>query len=181
MGDAVARRVADAWGAPGNECDFVVGGVHDVSGRAVSRSGQEDGRRMTPELADDLRLLIDRDGPAAAGSVDVSAAFTPEQVQFQLRKFFAAPGAPAAVELVHGAERIGPVTERSLRRSERNAAEPSSSYEAGGGERLLLGGVSARYRLLTFSCQRCHAEAHRIYYDGRNLPTCRHGTMRLRR
>jgi|HubBroStandDraft_2_1064218.scaffolds.fasta_scaffold65866_2 hypothetical protein len=79
---------------------------------------------MTPELADDLRVLIDRDAPTSAASIDVTSAVTLGQVQSRLGQHFAAPNAAGSVELVIGETRVGPVTEKSLRRSRGTVAEP---------------------------------------------------------
>lgn len=133
------------------------------------------------ELIEDLQMLVDRNAPATSESIDVTGAATFDQVQHQIGTYLRAGGAPPAVTIMVGEASAGVVTRESLERSDGTAAEPTAPYELGAGERLQLPGYSTRYRLLEFACSRCPDPVYRIYYDARDLPSCAHGQMELRR
>lgn len=134
------------------------------------------------DLIDDLQVLVDPDPPSAVASIDVTGAVTLDQVQYRLCDYFAATGAPDAVTVMVGNIPAGVVTRESLEKANRTAAKSSTGYQVGAGERIQLPGESASYRLLEFSCSRCHNQAFRIYYDERILPTCpTHGQMELKK
>ena len=133
------------------------------------------------DLIDDLQVLVDPDPPPTVASIDVTNAVTLDQVQYRLDDYFAATGAPVAVTVMVSNIPAGVVTRKSLEKANRTAAESSTSYQVGGGERIQLPGKSTSYRLLEFFCSRCHSRAFRIFYDDRTLPTCpKHGQMELK-
>jgi hypothetical protein len=119
-----------------------------------------------------LAVLLDPDAPAAAEQLSVTDVYTVTDVEIRLRDYFGKHDACDAVTLLLGAEVLGVATRKRLELSSGTAADPAIGAEVGGGERSMLPGVSTRYKLLRFRCRRCQAEAHRIYYDARELPTC---------
>jgi len=129
----------------------------------------------------ELQVLVDGASPAASESFEVEDAYTVDDVQFQLEEFFSRHGAPDAVNVVVDRRPAGVVTRQSLKRAGGNVAESPVAAEVGGGERSQLPGLSARYRLLMFTCRICATPAYRIHYDERDLPMCEHGPMELHR
>jgi hypothetical protein len=138
-----------------------------------------DGADNGDGLVSELRVLIDRDSPPASQSFEVEDAYTVDDVQFQLMGFFGRPGAPQAVNVIVDGKPAGVISRQSLNRAGGTMAGPAA--EVGGGERIQLPGLSARYRLLVFACPSCGGEAYRIHYDERDVPACKHGPMELRR
>ena len=121
-------------------------------------------------------VLFDPEEPLAPDLVAVRDTATFNDVQSQLEKYFSTPGAADAVTLVAAGERLGVVSRKSLGPPGMTAgADSGSAYELGGGERLVLPGLSTHYKLLRFRCGQCSAEAFAIHYDTRNLPACEHG------
>jgi hypothetical protein len=139
------------------------------------------GRSDNGELISELQVLVDGTSPAATESYEVKDAFTVDDVQFELADYFGRSGAPQAVNVVVDGIPAGVVTRQSLKRAGGNVAESAAAAEVGGGERIQLPGLSARYRLLVFTCPGCDGVAYRIHYDERDLPMCDHGPMELRR
>jgi hypothetical protein len=123
-------------------------------------------------LKRDLAVLLDPDAPAAAEQLSVTDVYTVNDVEIRLRDYFGKHDACDAVTLLLNAELLGVATRKRLELSGRTAADPAIGAEVGAGERGTLPGVSTRYKLLRFRCKRCQAEAHRIHYDARELPTC---------
>lgn len=131
-------------------------------------------------LISDLQVLVDEAvSPPASESMSVESAWTLDDVQFKLESFFSQAGAPVAVNVVVDGKSAGVVTKQSLERAGGTVAEPSAKGDIGTGDRIQLPGISARYRLLVFTCARCDSSAYRIYYDVRDLPGCEHGLMEL--
>lgn len=129
--------------------------------------------RLRDELGE---VLFDPDVPAAAELVAVPMTATFNDVQIRLEKYFRTPGAADAVTLVAAGEHLGVVSRKSLGPLGMTAGDSGAGpYEVGGGERLALPGLSARYKLLKFRCRRCSAEAFWMHYDTRGLPACGKG------
>lgn len=126
------------------------------------------------ELTSELQILIDPDARQVPPSIDVvkEDVGTIDEAQALLADYFGRPGAPDSVSLIADGSYLGTATRNTLRQSQRRAGDPGPSGDVGVGDGIQLPGASTRYKLLTFACRRCQAEAYRVHYDDRNLPTC---------
>ena len=133
------------------------------------------------ELVEEVRPLTASEATGATADLNHQGAPTYEAVEFQLGQYFRANPAVGKVNLLLYGRKVGVVTPDSLGRNADKMAGEAPAPQTGVSERGQLPGISTKYRLLVFTCQECPDRKYRIHYDERDIPSCPHGKMELRR
>jgi hypothetical protein len=144
---------------------------------------REGSSRVTvDELIDELAPSTVPGAQPVGHPFSLPTVTTAGRAKGKLTDYFEKNPGVQAVDLVIAGHPAGVVSRKSLSRNAGRMAGDSPAAQVGAGEGMQLPGFSTRYRLLEFACQKhvkgCQSE-HRIHYDERDIPTCRHGPMKL--